>query len=1184
LARVSGPRIEALLAALRAAGLGLGVTDSLRVAEVLRAAARESGGAKGRSIDLAELRDLLCCVIASSMEERATFERVFGAWSEGAQGDLKRSGRGLDSEPRAPASGPKPGAPASGGRKGRRTNRWLLRAVAAAALGGVVAVGVLAFPSRPRVEVGGADAGLIEDAGGADAGLIEDAGGADAELIKDAGAAAQDDAGALPEQRPTTYRARQVVFTVELPRAERAIPWQLALTLASVTIAFALGWFVRRSSWLPRVLAPPRVPGPPEVPPLPIGEGPRGAGLFTAGERDDLAFAVDRFIREEPSPEVDTCRSIDATIAAGGRAEIVFRPRIEHRTVWLWTDAAASSPLVPRFAAEVAASLASSGLPSERGRFACVPDRVDSDERGALEPREIEDAAMGSAVLFVTDGEGLARRLCDAASRGWVRPLLRVLSRWPRVAFVGVADEGRRALSAAFVRFDIGVSVLAPDEVQAFLAGQDARRAPRERTRMAGDTLAWAAACCVSGRPVDAPTALALRVALKLDAPVWDLEAVLADVAGASGAGASAARWRADRLRWLAQVSGAGQGGEKVPKGSLLSSALAFFRGRLSDEDDARKHRNAEDPWIDTPAQRQLLRQRALLDLWIAPDEALADLHRLYPTDDPARHTVLAGYAAGASRVESRAPEGVIGLPWAMQDLGDTPRLLAQDLGLRVLGEDRVRRGVPGRAMIALGVALGLCAAAGVGAVARWVKRPTGAPSCVEPEGGWCEVRAGAGGTYTVVAGSGRAWGTSLDVAAGARVTAAWGAETRFLCKEQVSATTQVRRCGKRETPVPRGSAWVMRHSVGVVVGKEGDAKRDAWADGLLDSGSADSVVVTSAPVLENYPVFLATLPGFQVLIVGAEGGQSRVTLPPQVAVAELSAKAGSTEREALTGTEVRSVADTWPRATIRSGHPQLAGVAVAVTEADAGAPAPADPVGLIHNSAECPHREEEDNGLVFVRVCGGTFKMGSKDNDPDAYSDEKPAHDVTVSTFWIGKHEVSNAVYWKFDPGHESGKDADLPATNVSWDEAEKMCASLGHRLPTEAEWEYASGGPEGRRYPWGDAQPTDKLAVFSGMKLTAAKSYLDVASPFGTVHQAGNAWEWVQDCYDDSIYKKLAGSATVDPLIDCPAGGDRVLRGGSFFDDPRLLRSVRRYRNGPGVRVTNFGLRCVRHPRRQP
>src|SRR5262249_14230384 len=282
-----------------------------------------AGGNEPRAIAPDELRDLLRCVVASTMEERATFDRVFAAWIDEAQAQLRRRAPGLGEPPRQAER------PQERHAERRLPARWLRWIVTITALSGVVAIVAIAWRFWPHVEVEGPDAGPVASAS-----------------VKES------DAGAPADQRPTTFRARSVVFTVEPPRAERAIPTQLTLALASFAAVLLLGWLVRRSSWLPQVLAPPGVPGPPEAPPLPIAERARGASLSTAGERDDLAFAVDRSVREEPSPEVDPPRSVDATIAAGGRAEIVFRPRIEHRTVWLWTDAGSSSLLVPRFASE----------------------------------------------------------------------------------------------------------------------------------------------------------------------------------------------------------------------------------------------------------------------------------------------------------------------------------------------------------------------------------------------------------------------------------------------------------------------------------------------------------------------------------------------------------------------------------------------------------------------------------------------------------------------------------------------------------------------------------------------------------------------------------------------------------------------------------------------------------------
>ncbi len=253
-----------------------------------------------------------------------------------------------------------------------------------------------------------------------------------------------------------------------------------------------------------------------------------------------------------------------------------------------------------------------------------------------------------------------------------------------------------------------------------------------------------------------------------------------------------------------------------------------------------------------------------------------------------------------------------------------------------------------------------------------------------------------------------------------------------------------------------------------------------------------------------------------------------------------------------------------------------------------------------------CPKAEAVGpGGMKFVRVCGGVFMMGSEE-----YESERPPHRVQLPEFWIGKYEVSNEEYRRWKKEHE-GK-SDLPATEVNWNDASAFCESLSatdpkiwtYRLPTEAEWEYAARGRDGRTYPWGEEEPTGR-AVFNkdfGSDPEPVTSYPDKQQPFGTQNQAGNVWEWVQDCYQEDIYKKQVskqkevnksrqqtdkGFSDGDVTLSAPYNGSegcafRVLRGGSFDDVPGRLRSAFRLRNQPEDVFRSIGFRCVRSARR--
>ena len=241
---------------------------------------------------------------------------------------------------------------------------------------------------------------------------------------------------------------------------------------------------------------------------------------------------------------------------------------------------------------------------------------------------------------------------------------------------------------------------------------------------------------------------------------------------------------------------------------------------------------------------------------------------------------------------------------------------------------------------------------------------------------------------------------------------------------------------------------------------------------------------------------------------------------------------------------------------------------------------------------------------LELVRVPAGEFLMGSDPaTDKDAFDDEQPQHRVYVSEFYIGKYPVTNAQYEVFvrATGHEeprhwtrllrkpkvpSGKE-NHPVVWVSWHDAVAFCQWLSRetgkpfRLPTEAEWEKAARGTDGRKYPWGNRFDKTKLNSREGEPgdTTPVGQYsLDGDSPYGCADMSGNVWEWCADWFDEQEYQHRK-SVVKDPQGP-KKGTVRVLRGGAFYASRRLVRCAYRLSVGPDGRLRLYGLRVVVSP----
>ena len=230
--------------------------------------------------------------------------------------------------------------------------------------------------------------------------------------------------------------------------------------------------------------------------------------------------------------------------------------------------------------------------------------------------------------------------------------------------------------------------------------------------------------------------------------------------------------------------------------------------------------------------------------------------------------------------------------------------------------------------------------------------------------------------------------------------------------------------------------------------------------------------------------------------------------------------------------------------------------------------------------------RVTDPGGVELVLIPGGRFRMGSPKGE--GYDSERPAHEVDVCPFYLGRYPVTNEEYGRFLQANPKAKEPEYwgnrqfnqarqPVVGVAWDDACRFAEWAGGRLPTEAEWEYACRAGTATSYWWGVEIGTNRANGDGSGSQWSNKQTSPVGSfepnPFGLYDTSGNVWEWTQDRWHDDYRGAPADGSAWE-------SGDearRVIRGGSWIDKPDDLRSAYRFGSLTGSRFGDIGFRLA-------
>ena len=1116
--------LEPLLRDLRHAGLRVGVHE---VQQIHRVVSLLDGATPGP----ARIRNLLAAVLVKSAGQRTLFNAAYERWQRDVDRDLEAL-EATPPEPR-PAPVPVPHRPDVAVPRRLRYRKGILALALVFLAAGILAATVFLRQGYDEALADAARRPLPEEAPD-----IEPTGETSTEEVP---------------MRERTFAARVPTLNAE----ERSFE-DLKAALFLLSLAGLAGLWVHRSpvhEAKADTAADPEKTTDDNVPLARIlpatDEDP--PPLLGFAERELMVWGLDHYFAEgEQSRFLDLPASVEATARAGGFPRLLHHPPKRQRQVWLWLDESCEDPAAEALAEEIEAALRAQHLPVARATYWGVPDHLTHTDGTRFQPREIEERRGEARVALLTDGRRLHQLARRGGQRAQVEARLRDLSHWPRLAVVGFG-EAPDLLAGLLRRHQI--DFLAPDELAGFVGGSPQPRTPTRD--LDEDLLAAATALCPA--PFELSAAAALGRELGLQVSAWALQRLQRRAAGPGSRLLWSDEERVELLERLRTFDASTDG-----RASLQQRAVAFWLHHYDTELGRRLDpAGASEPEPESPALHLLRAEREWVALFDTEQRsaAIASLYRL-ATSAPGLKSWLESRLRRLTTLDDPRP-GFARLGVRDADLSrvDLARLLR--LGFAP-GRYRRQAQPPARRRLALGLLAGLGLGAllwGLGESLRTDPRIENPP---EPVVSWRQPGGNSGARVTVATRRGQ---VSRTLEPGQQAVIARWNEEPVQCIEKIGEDYELWRCPRLPPEARIGDTLAPRSGEPsrVVVALETPLRApmaERLALRLLDSGSADLVLLGE----DAHREMATYLPpaGSNLAFRGWSIDPSRTTPAWQ----------------ALPEAEQATAEDLWKRldaALLRLQRQQLAAEVWPWVELS-------DHTARLQGY-DASRRVE----LEMVAIPAGSVVLGTLPTDPGAEMarpDEKTNGEVLeVEAFRMGTTEVTHRQYKALFPNHEtywdenfSGDTSDLPVTDVSLYDAKAFCEALGFRLPTEKEWEYAARADQ--RTPWWFGSDESKLGEYAWYRANSDIRPHDVGqlrpNPFGLYDMHGNAWEWV-----DSEYLSFEDGSVLQRCGDKPCS---VLRGGSYWDEPRDVRSALRYRGWPGFSFRNFGFRCVRGAHPQP